>query len=316
MVPYGWMASGMRTFVHKRSKRLLFACAVLATLALAQDPILRVDVSLVRILTTVRDGSGALLGTLGQTDFSIFDNGAPQQVSVFERRTEQPLSVALMVDTSGSTASNLKYETDSVLRFLKTLFAEGNPEDTVALYSFNYQVTKETSFARNQAKLETRLRALHGEAGTALYDAIYLAAGELDRRKGRRVMLIVTDGGDTFSSKQYKDALGAAQLSDAVIYPVLVVPIAAAVGRNTGGEHALTTLAQGTGGRVFEPTLGTALDTAFAQILKELRTQYLLGYYPRDTPLTKDRFHRLEVRVNQPGLQVLARNGYYGEAAK
>lgn len=316
MVRSGWMASGIRISVHKRSKRLFLSCAVLATLALAQDPILRVDVRLVRVLTTVRDASGALLGTLGKNDFSVIDNGAPQQVAVFERRTEQPLSVALMVDTSGSTASNLKYETDSVLRFLKTLFAEGNPEDSVALYSFNYQVTKQTPFARNQARLESKLRGLHGEAGTALYDAIYLAAGELDQRKGRRVMLIVTDGGDTFSSKQYKDALESAQLSDAVIYPVLVVPISAAVGRNTGGEHALTTLAQGTGGRVFEPTLGTALDTAFGDILKELRTQYLLGYYPHDTPLTKNRFHKLEVRVNRPGLQVLARNGYYGEAAK
>ena len=140
MAQYGWMASGMLAFVHKRSKRLLFAGAVLAALALAQDPILRVDVRLVPVLTTVRDGSGALLGSLSQADFSIFDNGAPQQISIFERRTEQPLSVALMVDTSGSTASNLKYETDSVLRFLKTLFAEGNPEDSVALYSFNYQV--------------------------------------------------------------------------------------------------------------------------------------------------------------------------------
>ena len=316
MVRSGWMASGIRICVHKRSNRLLLSCAVLATLALAQDPILRVDVRLVRVLTTVRDASGALLGTLGQNDFSVIDNGAPQQVAVFERRTEQPLSVALMVDTSGSTASNLKYETDSVLRFLKTLFAEGNPEDSVALYSFNYQVTKQTPFARNQGRLESKLRGLHGEAGTALYDAIYLAAGELDQRKGRRVMLIVTDGGDTFSSKQYKDALESAQLSDAVIYPVLVVPIAAAVGRNTGGEHAQTTLAQGTGGRVFEPTLGAALDTAFSDILKELRTQYLLGYYPHDTPLTKNRFHKLEIRVNRPGLQVLARNGYYGEAAK
>ncbi len=295
--------------------------AILATLALGQnagiqDQVIRVDVRLVRVLTTVRNAAGSLLGSLGKEDFSILDNGVSQPLSVFERRTEQPLSVALLVDTSGSTASNLKYETDSMVRFLKALFAEGNPEDSVALYSFNYQVTKETPFVRNQGRLEQRLRALHGEAGTALYDAIYLASGELDRRKGRRVMLIVTDGGDTFSSKQYKDALESAQLADAVIYPVLVVPIAAAVGRNTGGEHALTTLARGTGGRVFEPTLGNALDTAFADILKELRTQYLLGYYPRDIPLTKERFHRLEVRVNQPGLQVISRNGYYGESTR
>lgn len=305
----------------RKLSSIAFYAGTLATLVLAQDAgiqdeVIRVDVRLVRVLTTVRDGAGALLGNLSKESFSILDNGVPQPVSVFERRSEQPLSVALLVDTSGSTASNLKYETDSMARFLRALFAEGNPEDSVALYSFNYQVTKETTFGRSQAKLEQRLRALHGEAGTALYDAIYLASGELDRRKGRRVMLIVTDGGDTISSKQYKDALEAAQVADAVIYPVLVVPIAAAVGRNTGGEHALTTLAHGTGGRVFEPTLGGALDAAFADILRELRTQYLLGYYPRDVPLTKERFHRLEVRVNQPGLQVISRNGYYGEATR
>lgn len=316
MAKSGWKGSGTLTCVHNLSKRLGFTGALLATLALAQDPILRVDVRLVRVLTTVRDASGALLGTLDKADFTLVDNGAPQALSVFERRTEQPLSVALLVDTSGSTASNLKYETESVVRFLKTLFAEGNPEDSVALYSFNYQVNRETPYGRNQGKLESRLRNLRGEAGTALYDAIYLAAGELDRRNGRRVMLIVTDGGDTFSSKQYKDALEAAQLSDSVLYPVLVVPIKADVGRNLGGEHALTTLARGTGGRVFEPTLGSALDSAFSDILKELRTQYLLGYYPRDTPLTKEHFHKLEVRVNRPGLQVIARNGYYGEATK
>ncbi|MDQ6679176.1 MAG: VWA domain-containing protein [Acidobacteriota bacterium] len=290
------------------------AALLLATLALAQDPILRLDVRLIRVLTTVRDASGSLLGTLNKEDFSILDNGAPQSISIFERRTEQPLSVALLVDTSGSTAKDLKYEVDSVARFLNALFTGGNPEDSVALFSFNYQVTKHSGFIRNQHTLEARLRTLRGEAGTALYDAIYLAASELDRRPGRRVMLIVTDGGDTFSAKDYHAALNAAQLADAVIYPVLVVPIAGDAGRNIGGEHALATLAGGTGGRVFEPTLGSALDAAFSDILKELRTQYLLAYYPHETPLTKNHFHNLEVRVNRPGLHVLSRNGYYGES--
>ena len=307
----------MPNFVAKLPyKRLLCGLSLLAVLGVAQDPILSVNVRLVRVLTTVRDGGGELIGTLNQSNFSILDNGVAQTVSVFEQHSEQPLSVALLVDTSGSTAKDLKYETDSVMRFIKTLFAEGNAQDSLALYSFNYQVTKETGYVRSPGKLETRLRALHGEAGTSLYDAIYLASGELEGRPGRRVMLIVTDGGDTFSSKKYHDALESAQMADAVIYPVLVIPISASAGRNTGGEHALTTLARGTGGRVFEPTLGVSLDRAFTDILRELRTQYLLGYYPREMPLTKDRFHKLEVRVDRPGLQVLARNGYYGESAK
>jgi Ca-activated chloride channel family protein len=127
-------------------------------------------------------------------------------------------------------------------------------------------------------------------------------------------MIIVTDGGDTTSSKDFHAALQAAQLADAVIYPVLVVPITNDAGRNIGGENALTTLAAGTGGRVFLPSVGAELDRAFTDIIQDLRTQYLLAYYPRDVPLTKNRFHQLKVRVSRPDLQVSARNGYYGEA--
>ncbi|MDQ2898612.1 MAG: VWA domain-containing protein [Acidobacteriota bacterium] len=291
----------------------------LLPLVWAQDePLLRVNVRLVRILATVKTAAGALVGTLNKDDFTVLDNGAPQKIAIFERRTEQPLSVALLVDNSGSTAKDLKYETDSVARFLRKLFGEGNARDSVALYSFNYQVVKQNHFTRNASSLEHSLKWLRGEAGTSLYDAIYLAAGELEQREGRRVMVIVTDGGDTTSSKDFHAALNAAQLADAVIYPILVVPITNDAGRNIGGENALTTISKGTGGRVFLPSLGAALDTAFADILRELRTQYLLAYYPQNTPLTANTFHRLEVQVNarvNPGeLRVVARNGYYGEA--
>src|SRR5205085_9805897 len=118
------------------------------------------------------------------------------------------------------------------------------------------------------------------------------------------------------STKDFHAAVSAAQLADAVIYPVLVVPIPNEAGRNVGGENALTTMAQWTGGRVFAPTVGAALDQAFTDIIRELRTQYLLAFYPRDVPLTKDRFHRLEIKVRRPDLRVTARNGYYGEFDK
>lgn len=287
-----------------------------AAFAVAQDPILRVDVRLVRLLSTVRDPAGNLVGTLRREDFQITDNGQPQEIAFFEHHTEQPLSVALLVDISGSTAKDLRYEVESVSRFVKALFAEGNREDTLSLFSFNDIVTKRSPFTNNHSRLDHELRQLRGEAGTALYDAIVLASRELDRRKGRKVMLIVTDGGDTVSYQDFHAALAAAQSADAVMYPILVVPIANDAGRNLGGEHALTSFANGTGGRVFEPTLGSALDAAFTEIIRELRTQYLLGFYPHDTPLTKDRFHRLEVKVNNPQLRVTARSGYYGEAAK
>jgi Ca-activated chloride channel family protein len=290
--------------------------AVSAALALAAalGAQIRVNVNLVRVLATVKNPAGELVGALNKEDFEILDNGVSQQIAVFERQTEQPLSVAMMVDASGSTAKDLKYEVDSVARFFKALFAEGNPKDAVALYSFNYQVTLHNSFTHNQAPLEHSLRTIQGEAGTSLYDAIFFASRHLEEREGRKVMVIVTDGGDTTSVKDFHAALDSAQLANASIYPVLVVPITNDAGRNLGGEHALTTMALGTGGRVFEPTLGLALDTAFSDIIKDLRTQYLLAYYPKDVPLTKNRFHRLQVRTRRPDLRVTARNGYYGEA--
>jgi len=99
-----------------------------------------------------------------------------------------------------------------------------------------------------------------------------------------------------------------------VIYPVLVVPIANDAGRNVGGENALTTMAERTGGRVFAPSPGASLDRTFDQIIHDLRTQYLLAFYPKDVPLAKDRFHTLRILLTNPQLQVKARNGYYGEA--
>lgn len=287
---------------------------VIALAALAQPADIRVNVNLVHVLATVKDPSGQLVGSLTKDDFSVLDNNVPQEISVFERRTEQPLSIALLIDTSGSTAKDLKYEVDSITRFLHALLSEGNPQDAVALYSFNYQVTTENYFTHSSAPLEHRLRLLHGDAGTSLYDAIYLTSRELEGREGRHVMVIVTDGGDTTSNVDFHAALEAAQLADTAIYPVLVVPIPTDAGRNIGGEHALTTLALGTGGHVFLPTLGDEMDAAFTQLIEDLRTQYLLAYYPKDVPLTKNRFHRLDVRVRNPQLRVLARNGYYGEA--
>lgn len=314
MARCGWKESGMRKLLWLVPASLL----ALAVGAQSSDdlPVIRVDVRLVRVLATVRDAAGGLVGDLSKADFAVLDNHVAQDIAVFERRTEQPLSVALLVDCSGSTAKDLKFEVDSVSKFLKALFREGNAEDSVALYSFNYQVTKQTAYTHNQGQLDRALRGLRGEAGTSLYDAIYLASRELENRKGRKVMMIVTDGGDTTSSKDYHAALNAAQLADSVIYPILVVPIANDAGRNTGGEHALTTLAKGTGGRVFQPTVGQALDKAFGDILQELRTQYSIAYYPREVPVTREKFHTLEVRVMRPGLQILARNGYYGESLK
>jgi Ca-activated chloride channel family protein len=292
------------------------ACLLLSSFAVAQaqdDAVFRSDVQLVRILATVKDANGALVGSLEKPDFTVRDNGVPQQISVFERQTDQPLSVTVLIDNSGSTAKDLKYETESVMRFVRAVLKEGNPEDAVSLYSFNWQIVKQNSFTRNPAAIEKSLRALRGEAGTALYDAIMLSSRDIQDRKGRKILVIVTDGGDTVSRADFNRAVEAAQLADAVIYPILIVPIVNDAGRNVGGENALTTFSLRTGGRVFQASLGAALDQSFDQILRDLRTQYLLAFYP-NVPLSKERFHTLDVSVAQPDLRVQSRNGYYGVA--
>jgi Ca-activated chloride channel family protein len=299
-------------------KRVVLGAVLVAASLTGQPaptaPTIRVSVNLVPVIATVRNKTGDLVGTLKKEDFELYDNGVKQEVRMFSRQTDLPLSVTLLVDTSGSTAKDLKYEADSAARFLKAFFAEGNRDDALALYSFNYDIRLEHDFTRSYTALERALKGLHGDTSTSLYDAVYFASRALQERQGRKAIIVVTDGGDTTSARPLKAALKEAQLAGAVIYPIVVVPITNDAGRNVGGENALTILAQGTGGRTFLPAVGAQLDRAFSDIIAELRTQYLLGFYPQDVPLTKDPFHKLEIRLRSAELRVSARNGYYGES--
>ena len=274
----------------------------------------RSETKLVRLLVTVKDPAGTIVGDLQKSDFKVFDNGVEQQVAVFEHHTAQPLSVSLLVDTSGSTAKDLKFETDSSAKFLRALFKEGNDDDTAALYSFNWQVTSISPFTRRLGRLEDGLKRLKAEGGTSLYDGIVFASRDLESRQGRRVVIVVTDGGDTTSSWKYQDAMTWLHKSDSVMYGILVVPIINNAGRNLGGEHALDTLTKGSGGVVFTPSESSSLDQAFAAILRDLRTQYFVGYYPKNTPRTGNRFHTIRIAPPRPGLQVQTRTGYYGSS--
>ncbi len=294
--------------------RALMAAA-LALPADAQEPsTFKVDVKLVRLMVNVKDAGGQLVGGLNREDFAVYDNEIRQEIAVFERHTEQPLSVSVLIDTSASTGKELAYEVDSVARFFRAIFREGNPKDAVSLYSFTHDTTERSSFTRNMRRLEAELKDLRPEAGTSLYDAIYVASKPLENREGRHVMILVTDGGDTTSVKRFADALESAHRADAALYSILVVPIENDAGRNTGGENALTMLSAGTGGRVFRPSTGPQLDAVFAEILRDLRTQYLVGYYPRNIPLTRERFHRVRVEIpSRTGLRAVTRTGYYGD---
>jgi Ca-activated chloride channel family protein len=280
----------------------------------AQEPVFKVDVKLVRMLATVKNMEGQLVGGLTRDDFSITDNGVAQEPALFERYTTQALSVAMLVDRSRSTQRESRYELDAVRRFLRALLKEGNPDDAAALYSFNFEVTLESGFTRRLERLSAALDRLQSEGATALYDAIYLASDEMEHREGRRVVVVVSDGGDTISKVNFQKALEMLHRANAVLYAVLLVPVAGDAGRNLRGENALIQLTEWTGGRIFFPALGASLDQAFEDILRDLRTQYLIGYYPKNVPPAKDRFHRVRLSVNRPGHTVSARNGYFADA--
>lgn len=296
--------------------RVLIALCLsaLPVLAQQQDPYtIRTEVNLVRLLATVKNMQGDLIGDLEKKDFLIYDNGVKQDVASYEKYTEQPLSIAVALDTSASIAKDLKQAVASVKRFLNAVLHEGNPEDEVTLFTFNHQVSQKTGFTRRIAQVERRITPLKAEAGTSLYDALWFASRALEDRKGRHVILVVTDGGDTTSTYRYHDALRAAHRVDAPIYSILLMPITNDAGRNIGGENALMTLGQSTGGRSFTPAVGSELDAALSDILKDLRTQYLITYYPKNLPVTKEKFHTVRVQLARPDLRATTRTGYYGQ---
>ncbi|HTB14309.1 MAG TPA: VWA domain-containing protein [Bryobacteraceae bacterium] len=290
------------------------AGTIFLAVTLAGQSTFRHDVTLVRLLVSVKDQAGEVVGKMGREEFEVFDCDVKQDVAVFERQTAQPLSVSVLIDASGSTLKDVRYETGSIGKFFKALLKEGNPQDKAALYSFNYEVRLLHDFTRDLNKLLEQLPKVKPTAGTSLYDAVHFAGHALQGREGRHVMVIVSDGGDTTSYYKYHDALEAAQKADAVVYGIIVVPISNDAGRNIGGEHTLVQFGQNTGGRVFYPTVAD-LDKAFAEILLDLRTQYLLGYYPKNLPQDAPTFHRVTVRVKRPDLRVATRSGYYSVVA-
>lgn len=286
--------------------------------ALSQQPeppvVFRSDVRLVRLLATVKDLNGRLVGDLDRTEFTILDNGVRQEIAVFEKYTEQPLSIALLMDTSASISKDLKIATASVKKFVQSVVQEGNPDDEVALFTFNHQVQQHTDYTRRLGQIDRRVQPLKAESGTSLYDALWFAARSLEGRPGRHVIVVITDGGDTTSTYRYHDALEAAHKADAPIYSIMLMPITNDPGRNIGGENALFSLAASTGGQRFLPSVGAELDQALSDILRDLRTQYLIGYYPRNLPRTRERFHSVRVDVTRRDLRAVTRSGYYGDA--
>jgi Ca-activated chloride channel family protein len=272
-----------------------------------------VNVRLVNVFASVADAGGAPYGTLTKEDFRILEDGIEQKLAVFERQSELPLSIVVALDTSMSTRKDLPLEVASARRFTHAII---RPVDAISLYQFSTYVSQVQSFTNDEHLIDTALTHLRTGAATALYDAIYLGAQALEKRQGRKVLVLITDGGDTASKTDYKEALRAAQISEALIYSIIMVPIEADAGRDTGGEHALIQLSSDTGGKYFYATSTAQLDDAFRQIGDELRTQYLLAYYP--IKRVGAEFRRISVELTAEATQranrelvVRHRAGYY-----
>lgn len=318
----------------KRFRRLLFLTALAVgslTPVFGQNPppgsgrqsrsddqsTIRVNVRLVNVFTTVTDAHGAPVSDLTKDDFKILEDGVPQTISIFDRESELPLNIVLAIDTSESTRRDMKLEIASAKKFVHSIL---RPGDRLSLFQISEDVLQLTKFTSDMRSIERGIDDLQKGAGTSLYDAVYLGADSLLDRQGRKVMVLITDGGDTTSSATYASALRRAQEAEALVYSIIIVPVAADAGRNIGGEHALIQLSKDTGGKYYYAESIDQLDQAFRQVSEELRTQYLIAYYP-SRRVSDSAFRRITVQVNKTDasgspLEVRYRAGYYTAPAR
>ena len=223
-----------------------------------------------------------------------------------------PLNLTLAVDTSGSVRKDLDEEANAARHFAHDIL---QPKDQMSVLQFATDVTELTGFTNNLSQIDHAVGGLRSDFATALYDAVVLGSEGLGKREGRKVLVLVSDGDDTAKSSTYAQALEAALRNEVMIYSLIDVPIEASAGRDTGGEHALITLSEETGGKYFYVGEG-GLDKAFAKVSEDLRTQYLIGYYPKNQEPGKN-FHRVVVTVPRAAadeFNVRNKSGYYADA--
>jgi Ca-activated chloride channel family protein len=277
----------------------------------------KVDVKLVNVFVTVTDAHGSPVGGLTKENFVLFEDGGEQKISVFDKESALPLSIALAIDTSLSTRRDLPLEQASAKHFVHTIL---RPVDALSVYAFSETVNEVTpGFTPDLKRIDEGIDHIRVGAATALYDAIYLASRALEPRKGRKVIVLITDGGDTISKIDYKEAVRAAEEAEALVYSIIIVPIESSAGREIGGEHALIQLSEDTGGKYYYAISMDQMDDAFHKISDELRTQYLLAYYPSRRTSLSD-FRRIQVKVDgvadASAFHVRHRAGYYTVKSK
>ncbi len=293
------------------------------------EPI-KVDVNVVTALCSVHDKKGALINTLPKEAFHLFEDGQSQDIKYFTRDTDLPLTIGLLVDVSGSQENLIEIERRAASDFFRSVLKK---KDVAFLISFGadsellQDITGSPRLLQdglNHLKLNAGFSGLgpgpvptaSSPKGTVLYDAVSLAATDrLAKEVGRKVIVLITDGVDQGSTYTIKQAIEAAQKSDAVIYSIYYVDPRAYMGRGGfsfggGGEGYLKQMSEETGGRVFKVDRGHTLEDAFNQLQNEMRSQYAIGWTPKDD--RKDgAYHKIEFRLDDKNLKVQARKGYY-----
>jgi Ca-activated chloride channel family protein len=256
---------------------------------------IRVNVQLVSVLTSVLDDHNRPAPDLPAEAFQIFEEGVEQKLTVFESETQQPLDLALMIDSSLSAHKEINFEQEAAAHFIRQVL---RPGDRLAVFAVGEDVTQLAGFSDNVGTLQAAVHRMPTGAGTSLYDAILLASRQLERRGDdrRRVIILVTDAGETTSYADFDAARKAAVKSSALLYTIVARPVKNESGRNTAGEHALETITDTMGGAMFYPDAPQEFDGIFDRINRELRTQYRLGYYPEPRG-PANTYRKIEIKV-------------------
>jgi VWFA-related protein len=287
----------------------------------AQGPTIRTQVNLVNLFVTVRDKNKRIVTDLKKEDFKLAEDGQDQQIAFFSKEVTLPITLALLLDTSGSEQFMLGAIQDMGGRFLDRVLRKG---DEALVMSFDTDVDLLSDWTDDRGQLDRAIRKTRINTpmsggminpgpvptshvtGTALYDAIYLACTDkLTTEAGRKAIVIVTDAQDEGSKVRLEEAIEVAQRSDTVIHILLVAD--PHFGGNSGVAHKIT---EETGGRMIVANSEKHLAEAFDQISEELRSQYTLGYYPTNTA-HDGKFRKIKVDMANHDLKVLARKGYY-----
>ena len=275
----------------------------------AQGNRIRVNVNLVTVLVSVLDEHNRPSPDLPREAFQLFDEGNEQKIDIFEPETSLPLDLALMIDASMSAHKEITFEQEAAAHFIRQVV---RPGDRLAVFSFDEDVQQHPpGFSDNVVALQAAVRKIPDGAGTSIYDAVLLGSRALAHRGDdrRRVIVLVTDAGETTSRSDFDAARREAVNANVLLYTIVIRPVKNENGRNTAGEHALATMTDTTGGAMFYPDTPQELTAIFDRIDRELRTQYRLAYYPNPRGLPNT-YRSIEVKVTTGNYQVRHRKTY------